>query len=46
MKGTLGLTMEKEGLDAELAVILHLLTDAARIIHAGFWEMGDISSAD
>lgn len=41
MKSTFGLNVRKEkALDAEIAVTLHLLTDAARIIYTGFGGMG------
>lgn len=37
MKSTFGFNVRKEkAMDAEIAVTLHLLTDAARIIYTGF----------
>ena len=37
MKGTFGINMKEEkAVHAEIAIILHPLTDAARITHTGF----------
>lgn len=35
---------EEKALNTEIVVILYPLTDATRIIHNGFWEVGDISN--
>lgn len=47
MKGTFRLNLKEEkAMDAEIAIILHPPTDAARITHTGFGEVGDISDLD
>lgn len=39
--------MRKEtALCTEISVILHLLTDAAKIINTKFWEVGNIFNLD
>lgn len=47
MKSTFEFNVRKEKtMDAEIAVTLHLLNDAASIIYTGFGGMGSISHLD
>lgn len=45
MNSMFGLTMrEEKALNTDVVIILYPLTDATRIMHTGFWEVGDISN--